>query len=156
MAARQPWEDDPVVSGGQPQGAQPLRQIVPPSQSLPSAARPDQARGEAAGATNAEYQAQTQPGRDARNEARTDRNDRFTQTEQILNSWRSDPQVRAFQDARTSYMGLRNLQRDPNGVNAVATVFAFMKALDPGSTVREGEQASAQNSGGVPTAIVNA
>lgn len=37
----------------------------------------------------------------------------------------------------------------------IALVFSFMKTLDPGSTVREGEFANAQNAGGVPEKIIN-
>ncbi len=38
---------------------------------------------------------------------------------------------------------------DPSGAGDLALIFNFMKILDPGSTVREGEFANAQNSGGV-------
>ena len=37
----------------------------------------------------------------------------------------------------------------------IALVFSFMKTLDPGSTVREGEYATAKNAGGIPETIVN-
>ena len=39
------------------------------------------------------------------------------------------------------------------GPGDLARIFAFMKAIDPTSTVREGEQARAANAGGVPSAI---
>lgn len=42
---------------------------------------------------------------------------------------------------------------DKSGAGDMALVFQFMKILDPGSTVREGEYATASNSGGVPSAI---
>lgn len=38
----------------------------------------------------------------------------------------------------------------PDGAGDLALVFSFMKVLDPGSTVREGEYASARNADGVP------
>jgi hypothetical protein len=38
----------------------------------------------------------------------------------------------------------------------MALIFAFMKMLDPGSTVREGEFATAQNTTGIPGRITNA
>jgi hypothetical protein len=41
------------------------------------------------------------------------------------------------------------------GPGDIALIFNYMKMLDPGSTVREGEFATAQNSGGIPTAIQN-
>ena len=37
----------------------------------------------------------------------------------------------------------------------MSLIFSYMKLLDPGSSVREGEYANAQNTGGVPAAIVN-
>ena len=39
------------------------------------------------------------------------------------------------------------------GPGDLARIFAFMKAIDPTSSVREGEQASAANAGGIPSAI---
>lgn len=150
--ARQPWEDDELVT--QP-ARSPVVQITPPNRQ-PPLARPDQARGEAAGAELSEYEVRTRPEREARTDRRAEEGQQFTQRQQVLNAWATNPQVRQFQEARTAYYSLRNLQANPNGVNAVATIFAFMKALDPGSTVREGEAATAQNSGGIPAAIVNA
>lgn len=161
MAQRQPWENDPIVGGAQG-GSNPLVTVGAPNRQ-PTPARPDQARGESNQADLTGYEAGTRPRRDAAADERAaeqlrlqQNQQRFTQQQQVLSSWSANPNVRQYQDARTSYMALRNLQRDPNGVNAVATIFAFMKALDPGSTVREGEYATAQNTGGVPTSISNA
>ena len=42
---------------------------------------------------------------------------------------------------------------DPSAAGDLALIFNFMKVLDPGSTVREGEFANAQNSGGIPDRI---
>lgn len=39
--------------------------------------------------------------------------------------------------------------QDPSGAGDLALIFNYMKVLDPGSTVREGEFASAENSAGV-------
>ncbi len=39
---------------------------------------------------------------------------------------------------------------DKSGAADIALLFGYMKTLDPGSTVREGEFATAQNSGGIP------
>jgi hypothetical protein len=50
---------------------------------------------------------------------------------------------------------LGGLQKIPSGPAALAVVFKFMKALDPTSVVREGEQASAEQSAGVPAAVRN-
>jgi hypothetical protein len=43
--------------------------------------------------------------------------------------------------------------KDPSAAGDLALIFNYMKVLDPGSTVREGEFASAQNSGSVPDII---
>ena len=53
----------------------------------------------------------------------------------------------------TSYEGAYTLERP--GVADISMIFAYMKMLDPRSVVREGEQAQASNSGGVPDAVRN-
>lgn len=40
------------------------------------------------------------------------------------------------------------------GVNDIALIFGYMKMLDPGSVVREGEYANARNAGGVPDRVI--
>lgn len=40
-------------------------------------------------------------------------------------------------------------QPDPSGASDMALIYSFMKLNDPGSTVREGEYATAENTGGV-------
>jgi hypothetical protein len=44
---------------------------------------------------------------------------------------------------------------DPTAAGDMSSIFAYMKILDPGSTVREGEFASAQNAAGIPDRIRN-
>ena len=44
---------------------------------------------------------------------------------------------------------------DESGAADIALLFGYMKTLDPGSTVREGEFATAQNSGGVPGWVIS-
>lgn len=46
--------------------------------------------------------------------------------------------------------------KDKTGATDMSLVFSYMKLLDPNSTVREGEYASAANSGGVGNRIINA
>lgn len=43
--------------------------------------------------------------------------------------------------------------QDPSAAGDLALIFNYMKVLDPGSTVREGEFANAENSAGVPARI---
>lgn len=46
-------------------------------------------------------------------------------------------------------------KKNPTGASDIALVFSYMKALDPRSVVREGEQAQTENAGGVPAYIRN-
>lgn len=43
---------------------------------------------------------------------------------------------------------------EESGPGDISLIFSYMKLLDPGSTVREGEFATAQNAGGVPDRII--
>ena len=59
-----------------------------------------------------------------------------------------------FIQVRNSWARIQDL--DPNsatGADDATLVFSFMKMLDPTSVVREGEQATARNSAGVPESI---
>jgi hypothetical protein len=49
----------------------------------------------------------------------------------------------------TAYRKIENAFAEDSGAGDIAGIFGFMKALDPTSTVREGEAASAENSAGV-------
>lgn len=75
-------------------------------------------------------------------------------------------QSKTFTDVRDAYSRIKNIQAgrakqqatDPNHTSAasdISLVFNFMKMNDPGSTVREGEYATAQNAAGVPDQIRN-
>jgi hypothetical protein len=52
--------------------------------------------------------------------------------------------------------GERKETDKPSPASDMALIFGFMKLLDPTSTVREGEYASAQNTTGVPGRVINA
>jgi hypothetical protein len=43
---------------------------------------------------------------------------------------------------------------DPSAAGDLAIIFNYMKVLDPGSTVREGEAASVQQAGSVPDRVI--
>lgn len=45
--------------------------------------------------------------------------------------------------------------KEPSGANDIALVFGFMKTIDPTSTVREGEFATAQQTENIPGQVVN-
>lgn len=61
---------------------------------------------------------------------------------------------KASKDTSTSLRGFRSVEsaantKNPTGATDVALVFGFMKTQDPDSVVREGEFATAENTGGV-------
>jgi len=69
------------------------------------------------------------------------------------------PEVRDFREVANSARQIIALsegartEEDERAMSDMALVFSFMKALDPGSTVREGEYASARNAAGIPDRI---
>lgn len=58
-----------------------------------------------------------------------------------------------FYDQAAAYSRVVESAKEPSGAGDLALIFNYMKVLDPGSTVREGEFATAQNSGGIPGKI---
>lgn len=62
--------------------------------------------------------------------------------------------VKDFGLQTQAYQRVLDSARDPSPAGDLALIFNYMKVLDPGSTVREGEFATAQNSGSVPEQIM--
>jgi hypothetical protein len=62
-------------------------------------------------------------------------------------------QTAVYRDVRSSYA--RVLASEETAAGDISLVFGFMKMLDPGSVVREGEFATAENAGGVPDRVIN-
>jgi len=58
-----------------------------------------------------------------------------------------------FVDTRDAYSRIRVSAQDPSAAGDLSMIFNYMKMLDPGSTVREGEFATAQNAAGVPERV---
>lgn len=75
------------------------------------------------------------------------------ETEQKLRKEYSD-QTKQYQEVSESFR--RVSAAENSGPGDIALIYGYMKMLDPGSVVREGEFATAQNSGGIPQAVVNA
>lgn len=65
----------------------------------------------------------------------------------------ADPIVKNAKDVAQSYG--RILATEDSAAGDLSLIFAYMKMLDPGSVVREGEFANAQNAAGVPDIIRN-
>jgi hypothetical protein len=65
-------------------------------------------------------------------------------------------EVAKFKDTAASYNQIRTLTANPKPTPAddIALIFSFMKMLDPGSVVREGEFALVGQSAGVPDQVI--
>jgi len=62
---------------------------------------------------------------------------------------------KAFKLQNSSYSRILASAKDPSAAGDMAMIFNYMKLLDPGSTVREGEFATAQNATNVEGRVVN-
>lgn len=62
-------------------------------------------------------------------------------------------QTKGYQEVRAAYQ--RILASEDSAVGDLSLIFGYMKMLDPGSVVREGEFATAQNAAGVPDRVLN-
>lgn len=65
------------------------------------------------------------------------------------------PVVKDFNKVRTAYEKVKQAGANPSPAGDLSLIFNYMKILDPGSVVREGEFANAQNAGGIDTKIRN-
>jgi hypothetical protein len=59
-------------------------------------------------------------------------------------------ETQGFAEVTDAYGRIQASIEEPSAAGDLALIFNYMKILDPGSTVREGEFATAQNSAGVP------
>lgn len=61
-------------------------------------------------------------------------------------------QTKHFTDVKEAFARIKSAEN--TGAGDIALVYSYMKILDPTSVVREGEFATAQNSAGIPAAVV--
>ncbi len=74
----------------------------------------------------------------------------------LRKEWLSNPQTKVSQDVSVAVGKVRAVGQDkPSAAGDLSLIFNYMKLLDPGSVVREGEFATAQNAAGVPDRIQN-
>ena len=97
----------------------------------------------------------------AAREARKEGRDIEASTRGLIGDYRKeflgDPTVKDFRNVANATRQIVTLtQGKGTAMGDLGLIFSYMKALDPGSVVREGEQASAQNAAGVPEQIRNA
>lgn len=77
------------------------------------------------------------------------------QASTLRKEWTGLPTTKATQDVAQSLERVRNAYANPSAAGDMTLIYSFMKMNDPGSTVREGEFATAQNAAGVPDRIRN-
>lgn len=61
--------------------------------------------------------------------------------------------IKPYSEIGDMWAKVREAGANPTAANDIALIFGYMKILDPGSVVREGEFATAQNAAGVPDRI---
>lgn len=75
----------------------------------------------------------------------------FEQERKLAKEYQAN--TKNFTDVQEAY---RRIQAaEDNAAGDLSLIFSYMKMLDPGSVVREGEFATAQNAAGVPQRVVN-
>jgi hypothetical protein len=79
----------------------------------------------------------------------------FDTTQSLRKEFTGLPDVKMFIDQTQAMERIEASKKDPSAAGDLALIFNFMKMLDPGSVVREGEFATAQNAAGVPEQIRN-
>lgn len=72
-----------------------------------------------------------------------------------MKTYRAEDDVKTYKDVRNAYERVRASAAQDNGQGDIGLIYGYMKMLDPGSVVREGEFATAENSAGIPTALQN-
>lgn len=89
-------------------------------------------------------------------------NKRYENVTKLSNNYKGQKSVDFYQKLRSTWQKIDvayNQAYNPDTENPqvadVSMIFNFMKMLDPGSTVREGEYATAKNTGGIAQNIIN-
>jgi hypothetical protein len=62
--------------------------------------------------------------------------------------------LKTYEEVKAGYERVRTAAQADSGAGDVGVVYGFMKMLDPGSVVREGEFATAESTAGIPQQIV--
>lgn len=65
------------------------------------------------------------------------------------------PTTKATQEVVSGYQKILGAAENPSAAGDLSLIYGFMKMNDPGSTVREGEFATAQNATGIPEQLRN-
>lgn len=76
-------------------------------------------------------------------------------TTDLRKEWNSNPITKATAEVAQAFSKVKKAAENPSPAGDLSLIFNYMKMLDPGSTVREGEFANAQNAAGIPDRIRN-
>jgi hypothetical protein len=80
---------------------------------------------------------------------------RFDMTEGLRKELMGNQVTKETQDLASAHAKLQPSFANPSAAGDLGIVFGIMKMYDPGSSVKEGEQATAANAAGVPATIRN-
>jgi len=144
MAQTNPWELPVASSQGTPSAP---RGVVIPKSQAEKAEEERQAR-------QAEIEKSSEE-RAARGETRDIAAKEFSQIGSLRTEFIGIPEVKEFRQVQNATRQIIDLTSKGTPMANIGSVFSYMKILDPGSTVREGEAASAQNAAGIPDRIRN-
>lgn len=80
----------------------------------------------------------------------------YQESGELRREFSAIPLVRDFSQQASAFGRIQESARDPSAAGDMSLMFGYMKLLDPQSTVREGEQAQAQQATGIPGRVLNA
>jgi len=78
----------------------------------------------------------------------------FDRESRLRQEFNTLPQVKDFAIRSAGLGTVLASAKDPSPAGDISLIFAYMRMLDPNSTVREGEFATAQNAGSIPQTVV--
>lgn len=94
--------------------------------------------------------------RTAVRQAKTQEKQGRSEVMQLRKEYQSRPEVKNFIAVSEGYNKMQEASKKKSAAGDMSLIFGYMKMLDPGSTVREGEFANAQNTAGIPDRVRNA
>ena len=102
--------------------------------------------------------AMTQQERQAKLDENSQKQQVFNQANTLRDEFNNSIATKNYQTVQPNIGTINTVWKDPSKTNAagdMAGIFAYMKMLDPNSTVREGEYAKAEQTAGIPTYVSN-
>jgi len=79
----------------------------------------------------------------------------FKDEQDLRKEYTASPVYQRYDNVRASFDRIQSSANQDNGAGDLGIIYGYMKMLDPGSVVREGEFATAEQAQGVPTQVLN-